>query len=160
MTIDLTSSQIDWLKTHMKGGVRKDNRQMRESILAVLLRPQIQKPKTNVRKPTKAPYTPKYGTHMHIVLNAFQFVESMTARQAAEACGAYGVKFDTAVSHANELNRRRLLVVDHTSRESRVAHYALSANGKKALKRLEQIKRPADIGNSTSISIINERQGL
>ena len=133
---------------------------MRESILAVLLRPQIQKQPPNVRKSKKAVYTPKYGSHMHIVLNGFQFVESMTARQAAEACQAYGVKFGTAVAHVKELNKRRLVVIDHTSRDPYVAHYALSANGKKALKRLEQITRSVDIDDSTSISNINERQAL
>ena len=160
MTIDLTSSQIDWLKTHMKGGVRKDNRQMREGILAVLLRPQIQKPKTNVRKPAKALYTPAYGTYLHIVLNSFEFVESMTSREAATVCEAYGVGFGTAIAHVNELHRKRLLVVDHTSSASRIAHYALSANGKKALKRLEQISASPYISNSTFTPNINERQGL
>jgi Fic family protein len=134
--VNLTHEDIRWLQDHIKGGIRRADRDRRTRLIN-----ELEQAKTRVaRRRTKTSTNPRkgmlvYGTGMYSVLEAFKsFPEGLTALEAAELSSQANKA--SARSNVSDLFDRKLIAVVARRNGSRV--YTLTARGRTALRNAER----------------------
>jgi len=133
--VTMSTDMAEWLSTHIKGGIRRYDKEMRNLVVALLeMAPTVTEARVASTKREKADYIPKAGSGMHRTLEVFgSFENGLTSTEAADLLSE--MRRPTTIANVHNLLEKKLLKVvgikDGDVR--RVNVYAITKAGRRAL---------------------------